>query len=92
MAVLSFVLVIIRIPNFFDENQTKRDISVIATPAEAQGNNEDTVPGNKGSTADKSFTKGKKRKHLKKNSHSIQFCSLDPKLSFCKSYRDGGRS
>ena len=74
VAVLSFVLVIIRIPNFFDENQIKRDISVIATPAEAQGNNEDTVPANKGSTADKSFTKGKKAKAPKKEQ------PLDPVL------------
>ena len=37
VAVLSFVLVIIRIPNFFDENQIKRDISVIATPARRKG-------------------------------------------------------
>ena len=74
VAVLSFVLVIIRIPNFFDENQIKRDISVIATPAEAQGNNEDTVPANKGSTADKSFTKGKKAKASKKEQ------PLDPVL------------
>ncbi len=74
VAVLSFVLVIIRIPNFFDENQTKRDISVIATPAEAQGNNEDTVPGKKGSTADKGFTKGKKAKASKKEQ------PLDPVL------------
>ena len=62
VAVLSFVLVIIRIPNFFDENQTYYDSSVIATPAKAQGNNEDNASGNKGSTADKSFTKGKKAK------------------------------
>jgi flagellar motility protein MotE (MotC chaperone) len=60
VAVLSFVLVIIRIPNFFDENQTNQDSSVIATPAKAQGNNEDTASGNKGSKADKSSTKGKK--------------------------------
>ena len=62
VAVLSFVLVIIRIPNFFDENQTNQDSSVIATPAKAQGNNEDTASGNKGSKADKSSTKGKKAK------------------------------
>ena len=74
VAVLSFVLVIIRIPNFFDENQTNRDISVIATPAKAQGNNEDTASGNKGSTADKSFTKGKKAKASKKEQ------PLDPVL------------
>ena len=74
VAVLSFVLVIIRIPNFFDENQTNRDISVIATPAEAQGNNEDTVPANKVSKTDKSFTKGKKAKAPKKEQ------PLDPVL------------
>ena len=74
VALLSFVLIIIRIPNFFDENQTNSDISVIATPAEAQQNNEDTVPGNKGSTADKSFTKGKKAKASKKEQ------PLDPVL------------
>ena len=74
VAVLSFVLVIIRIPNFFDENQTNRDISVIATPAEAQGNNEDTVPANKVSTAGKNLTKGTKAKTLKKEQ------PLDPVL------------
>ena len=92
MAFLSFVLITIRIPNFFDENQTNSDLSVIATPAKAQQNNENSARGKKGSTADKSFTKGKKAKALKKNSHSIQFCSHDPKLSFCRSYRDVGRS
>ena len=74
VAVLSFVLVIIRTPNFFDENQTNRDISVVATPAEAQGNNEDAAPADKVSTADKSFTKGKKAKAPKKEQ------PLDPVL------------
>ena len=74
VAVLSFVLVIIRIPNFFDENQTNQDSSVIATPAKAQGNNEDTASGNKDSKADKSFTKGKKAKAPKKEQ------PLDPVL------------
>ena len=66
VAVLSFVLVIIRIPNFFDENQTNSDLSVIATPAKAQQNNENSAPGKKGSMAGKNLTKGTKVKTLKK--------------------------
>ena len=74
VAFLSFAMVIIRIPNFFDENQTNSDISVIATPAKAQENNEDSAPRKKGSTADKNFTRGKKAKAPKKEQ------PLDPVL------------
>ena len=64
VAFLSFALIIIRIPNFFDENQTNSDISVIATPATAQGNNEDSAPRKKGSTAGKKAKEPKKEQPL----------------------------
>ena len=63
VAFFSFALIIIRLPNFFDENQTNSDISVIATPAKAQENN---APGKKGSMAGKSSTKVTKAKAPKK--------------------------
>jgi len=66
VAFLSFALITIRIPNFFDENQTNSDLSVIATPAKAQQNNENSVRGKKGSMAGKNLTKGTKAKVLKK--------------------------
>jgi len=74
VAFFSFALIIIRVPNFFDENQKNSDISVIATPAKAQENNENIAPGKRGSMAEKSSTKGKKAKALKKEK------PLDPVL------------
>tara|TARA_B100000700_G_scaffold121343_1_gene136218 strand:- start:516 stop:1343 length:828 start_codon:yes stop_codon:yes gene_type:complete len=71
VAFFSFALIIIRLPNFFDENQTNSDISVIATPAKAQENN---APGKKGSMAGKSSTKVTKAKAPKKEQ------PLDPVL------------
>tara|TARA_B100000676_G_C17678587_1_gene630134 strand:- start:66 stop:704 length:639 start_codon:yes stop_codon:yes gene_type:complete len=74
VAFFSVALITIRVPNFFDENQQNSDTSVIGTPVKAQENNENTALGKKGSVAEKSSTKGKKAKALKKEK------PLDPVL------------